>query len=126
MGTRLGLHKVLCDLLASFNTWFWDPFNFETDNVIDAIKNEAKKHVYFQPPENMKLEYPCIIYERNSGTSDFADNIPYLHRIRYTVIVVDANPDSPIPGKVAELPTCVFDRHYTADNLNHDVYNLYF
>lgn len=46
--------------------------------------------------------------------------------MRYTVTIIDRNPDSAIPNKVAELPLCSFNRFYTADNLNHFVYNLYF
>jgi hypothetical protein len=83
-------------------------------------------NVYFQPPENVMLEYPCIIYKRDFAETEFADNQPYNHTLRYMVVVIDRNPDSDIPGKVASLPKCVFNRFYTADNLNHDVYNVFF
>ena len=83
-------------------------------------------HVYFQPPENTTLEYPCIIYRRDSADTKFADNRPFRYEKRYQVMVIDQDPDSPIPDKVADLPSCVFDRHYTADYLNHDVFNLFF
>jgi hypothetical protein len=58
--------------------------------------------------------------------TQFAGNIPYRRTKRYMVTVVDQNPDSDIPDKVASLPTATFNRFYTADNLNHDVYRLYF
>jgi hypothetical protein len=83
-------------------------------------------HVYFQPPENIKLNYPCIIYRRDSAVTKFADNRPYRYKKRYQVMVIDQDPDSPIPDKVADLPSCTFERHYTADHLNHDVFNLFF
>lgn len=83
-------------------------------------------HVYFQPPENIRLEYPCIIYRRDSADTKFADNRPFRYEKRYQVMVIDQDPDSPIPDKVAGLPSCVFERHYTADLLNHDVFNLFF
>lgn len=83
-------------------------------------------HVYFQPPPTVKMEYPCIIYRRESESRTFADNSPYRHKKRYQVTVVDKNPDSDIPDKVGSLPLCSFERFFTADNLNHDVYNLYF
>jgi len=41
-------------------------------------------------------------------------------------MVIDKDPDSEIPGMVAKLPLCKFVRHYTTDNLNHDVYRLYY
>lgn len=83
-------------------------------------------NVYFQPPENVRLEYPCIIYKRDFAETEFADNKPYNHTVRYMVMVIDRDPDSDIPPKVAELPMSVFNRFYTADGLNHDVFNVFF
>lgn len=56
----------------------------------------------------------------------YANGEPYMHVIGYKVTIIDANPDSLIPGKIALLPMCSFDRHYKSNNLNHDVYNLYY
>jgi hypothetical protein len=39
---------------------------------------------------------------------------------------MDQDPDSLIPDKVALLPKCVHNRSYVVNNLNHDVFNLYF
>jgi hypothetical protein len=83
-------------------------------------------HVYFQPPESIKMVYPCIVYKRDLRITRFAENKPYNHGKRYQIIVIDANPDSDLPDKIADLPMCIFDRFYTADNLNHDVFNLFF
>lgn len=82
--------------------------------------------VYFQPPNGTKMVYPCIVYERDYADTIFAGNNPYNITKRYTVTVIDRDPDSAISKKVAELPMCLFNRFFTADNLNHDVYNLYF
>lgn len=84
------------------------------------------KNVYFQPPPTVEMKYPCIVYRRDKANTIFADDKPYQNAKRYQVIVVDRDPDSVIPAKVAALPMCIFDRFYTADNLNHDVYNLFF
>jgi hypothetical protein len=84
------------------------------------------ENVYFQPPTNIQLKYPCIIYKRDFAETKFADDIPYNHRLRYAVTVIDRDPDSEIPSKVAAMPMSLFNRFYTADNLNHDVYNVYF
>lgn len=83
-------------------------------------------HVYFQPPATLGLEYPCIVYHRDNEDATFADNKPYSRKKRYTVTVIDRNPDSLIPDKVGALPLCTYNRFYTADNLNHDVYTLFF
>lgn len=82
-------------------------------------------NVYFQPPPNIQMQYPCIVYKRDRVDIDYAGNKPYLNRKRYTVTVMDTDPDSDIPDKVASLQTASFNRHFTADNLNHDVYTLY-
>lgn len=83
-------------------------------------------NVYFQPPSNIQLVYPCIIYSRDYGDTKFADNFPYSFMQRYSVMVIDKNPDSELPAKVAALPRATFNRFFAADNLNHDVYSVYF
>lgn len=83
-------------------------------------------NVYFQPPTNVKLEYPCIIYKRDFANTKFADNNPYDHMLRYAITIIDRDPDSLIPAKVAAMPMSIFNRFFTVDNLNHDVYNVYF
>lgn len=83
-------------------------------------------NVYFQPPPNIKMKYPCIIYTRDNMDIIYANNRPYKNKKRYQVIAVDVNPDSNIHDKLAALPLCSYERFYSADNLNHDVFNLYF
>lgn len=94
----------------------------EFQTILESITD----HVYFQPPPNVALEYPCIIYQRDYADTKFADNAPYSHKLRYMVTVIDRDPDSDIPGKVAALPMSTFNRFYTADSLNHDVYQVFF
>lgn len=86
----------------------------------------GSSNVYFQPPSNIQMQYPCIIYKWDSAETIFADNSPYRYSKRYQVTVIDSDPDSGIPDKIAALPMCKFDRFYPADNLNHDVFNLFF
>ena len=83
-------------------------------------------NVYFQPPSNTQMRYPAIRYERSEMAVKHADNGPYNRRIRYMVTVIDSNPDSEIVNRVSMLPYCYFDRHYAQDNLNHDVFEIYF
>lgn len=86
----------------------------------------GSNNVYFQPPPTVQMQYPCIVYNRDDIDTAFADNKPYKHKKRYQVTVIDKDPDSVIHEKVAALPMCSYDRFYTADNLNHDVFNLFF
>ena len=101
MGTRLQLQSQLEALLGSRN-------------------------VYFQPPATVKMKYPCIVYSLSSIKTKFADDRPYNCQRRYQVISIDPNPDSIVPDKLAALPMCLYDRSYTADNLNHNVFNIYY
>jgi len=86
----------------------------------------GSENVYFQPPSNVQMSYPAIVYSRDNLHTKFADNLPYGTDARYQVTVIDRNPDSDIPSKIAALPKCVYDRFFVADNLHHDVFRLYF
>lgn len=86
----------------------------------------GNRHVYYQPPENLKMEYPCIRYTRNNITSSHADNINYVNKTSYEIVVIDKYPDNAVIEKILELPLSSFDRHYSSDNLNHDVILLYY
>lgn len=83
-------------------------------------------NVYFQPPTGMQMVYPAITYKRDFAVTEFADNIPYSRTKRYMVTVIDQNPDSLIPDKVADLPMTTFNRHFSVGQLNHDIYTVYF
>lgn len=86
----------------------------------------GEDHVYFQPPANVSLQYPCIVYERARMSVDYADNSPYRHAKRYKVTLITSNPDSELLDKIAMLPQSSHDAFYTEDSLNHDVFTIYF
>lgn len=83
-------------------------------------------NVYFQPPDNITMQYPCIVYNREKPDAKFASNRLYLYKERYQVTLIDRDPNSPTIYKIASLPLCTMDRWYAADNLNHYVFTLYF
>lgn len=101
MGTRLELHQKLVELLGS-------------------------NHVYFQPPSTVKLVYPCIVYELQTISKWSADDLPYKLSNRYSVMLIDKNPDTTIPTDIASLPMCRAERFFTADNLYHYQFELYY
>lgn len=84
------------------------------------------KHVYYQPPENLKMEYPAIRYSRSEIDSRHADDRKYTSHNVYEVIVIDEDPDNSAIQKILELPYSRLERHYVADNLNHDLIRLYY
>lgn len=93
-------------------------------DVLEEILGSSS--VYFQPPTNVQMTYPAIVYNRDYRAVQYADNEVYTKTLRYQVTVIDRNPDSLIPEKVGDLPMSTFVRHFTADNLNHDIYDVYF
>lgn len=92
---------------------------------LSAELHKICSNVYFQPPETVKLKYPCIIYQRSDSWINSADNIPYIALKGYSVTVIDMNPDSLIPDQVEALPYCRFDRPATVDNLYHWYFTLF-
>jgi hypothetical protein len=82
--------------------------------------------VYYQPPETVRMSYPCIVYSVDNALTRFADNKPYSYDKAYILTVIDQDPDSPIPNKIAELPKCRFDRQFVADNLYHVTFKVFF
>lgn len=86
----------------------------------------GSRHVYYQTPESVKMEYPAIRYSKSDIDTKFANNKPYLYKNKYELIVIDRQPDNPVINKLIMLPMCTYDRHYTADNLHHDVLTLYY
>lgn len=85
----------------------------------------GSKNVYFQPPSNRKLTYPCIIYQLDRVAKISADNIAYIRQKAYQVTWIGKNPDDDTPDKLGALPFAVFVRFFVSDNLNHHVYRVY-
>jgi hypothetical protein len=102
MGTRVDLHYKLVDILGSSN-------------------------VYFQPPASITMRYPAIVYSLDNIQARFANNMPYNQKRRYKITYITKDPDSELIDIFPlKLPSVDFDRVYTADNLYHYVYTIYY
>ena len=86
----------------------------------------GSKNVYYQPPESFKMEYPCIRYSKSRPDVKHADNVKYLNKDRYEIIVIDRRPDNKVIKDLLTMSYSSFDRHYVSNNLHHDIINLYF
>lgn len=86
----------------------------------------GSRNVYYQPPESLKIIYPAIIYSKRKPDIKRADNKIYALTNCYEIIVVSKTPDNPVIDKLLELPMCEWDRGYKSENLNHDVFTLYY
>ena len=101
------------------------------DSRIDLQTNlEAvlgSRNVYFQPPESLKLKYPCIVYNLATIETINADNKNYLLLNRYTVTLIHTDPDNDVKTDILNsFRNVSMDTVYTKDNLYHYVYDLYY
>ena len=102
MNKRLELHEKLCELVGNTN-------------------------VYFQPPETVKLSYPCVIYNIGVGNAKRADDTVYNYVNSYEVIFIFKNPNLEILEQViTTIPMSSVSRCYIADNLNHYAFKIYY
>ena len=85
----------------------------------------GNENVYFQPPKSKEMKYPAIRYSKKTIESRYANNRAYSLLDCYEIIVIDPRPNNPVINEILQLPYSRFDRHYTAENLNHDVITLY-
>lgn len=102
MGSRLNLQTELEELLGS-------------------------RKVYFQPPESKKISYDCIVYNRKDIWNRHADNNNYVLTDCYELTFIYRDPDNNLTHDILEhFQYSSFNRHFTSDNLNHDVITIYY
>lgn len=95
------------------------------DKLVELLGSD---HVYFQPPESIRMKYPCFVYERSSGYSQPADDIKYQYYFRYELMYITKEPDTNdfIKEVLESFRYCTYTRHFVSDNLNHEVFDLYY
>ena len=102
MASRIELHEELCTILGTRN-------------------------VYFQAPESVRMQYDAIRYKLDGKDLKRANNKIYLNTNKYEGVVITRDPDTTIPDKIlSHFEMCSFGRPYTADNLNHYPFTLYY
>lgn len=99
-----------------------------TREELDALLciKTGNDNVYFQPPENLQLTYPCTVYELDGFYEPKADNYDYHRRHRYKLTYITHDPDDPNIEALSDLQYCQMNRPYTADNLYHYPYIIYY
>jgi len=96
----------------------------ELQGILEGIL--GSRNVYFEPPSNVRMNYPAIVYTRKSIDNLSADDGVYKQDTAYEVIVIDQNPDSHIVYDISRLPKCRHTSHFVSENLNHDGFTLYY
>lgn len=93
----------------------------------DLLKKTLEiEYLYFRRPGDIGMKYPCAIYDLANASSFYADDKTYINKKRWSITVIDEDPDTEIPWRLLELPYCSFDRQYEVDGLNHFVFTLYY
>ena len=94
----------------------------ELSNKLHSICN----NVYYQPPADKKLLYPCIIYNLEAIGVIFADNGIYRIMNQYSILYITRDPDDTNINNILKFRYCNFGRSYSSDNLHHYSYTIYF
>lgn len=92
---------------------------------LQAIFESITPNVYFDPPENLKMKWPAIVYRRRTIDIRHASDASYILSPSYEVTVIDPDPRGLIAAEVVKLPMCAHNRFFKSDNLNHDVFIIY-
>lgn len=96
----------------------------DLQNLLEATL--GSKNVYYQPPESIKLKYPCIVYQLDKIKKNEADNKWYRIRTSYQATLIYKEADSTLPYEMVKLDSCAHVQHFKSDNLYHDVYSIEF
>lgn len=92
------------------------------DKLVDILGSE---YVYYNPPQSVKLHYPCIRFILNGIRKGSADDRGYLKHRNYTITLIHKDPDNLIVDDILDMPLCTFERSYIADNFYHFVFTKY-
>lgn len=82
---------------------------------------------YFQPPSNIKMAYPCIVYNKIPKASEYANNHTYKYLQGYQLTVITTDADSQVADNLeSHFQYCKITREFVVDNLHHTTLNLYY
>lgn len=86
----------------------------------------AGTKVWFQPPSNISMTYPTVIYHMEGSNNTHADNSTYTKDVRYSVVVMDTNPDSTLWSSIMDaIPRSSLDNVMNVEGLYHWNITLY-
>lgn len=98
----------------------------QRQSLHERLEAICPDRVHFQPPPDVQLTYPAIVYRRSPGQSEFANNRTYMYSQQYDVTLISRDPDSDsLRAALIAIPMSTHDVFFVADNLNHDVYSIY-
>ena len=93
---------------------------------LSDVLNALCPNVYFQPPGGHKLKYPCIVYSLKDLVPRYANNNVYSLESEYDLQYITRDPDDSVIRKIAMIPSCRMNSSFSADNVHHYQYSLYY
>lgn len=96
---------------------------YDLDDLLMQIHKGG--YVYYNPPTNIRMNYPAIRYNLSSISSQYANDRKYSNKKRYDLVVICEESDPEVVDALLELEYCSFNTHYKSDNLNHYSLTLY-
>lgn len=101
-----------------------DDFRLNLHNELKALE---ECEAYYQPPENLKIDYPCFIYRRIPGEFNKANNLTYQYWRCWEIIFITDDSESTIrEDMLRHFSMCRHIRDFVNDNLYHHVFNLFY
>lgn len=98
----------------------------KTDLIQSKLRSLGIDNVYFEPPQTVKMAYPCAVFHRGTISSRSANNRVYKIDDSYELKYITREPDSEMVHKILRAFQMIRHiRHYTADGLHHDQFKLY-
>lgn len=82
--------------------------------------------VYFQPPSNLQLKYPCFVYHYENSTPMLADNTVHRFTDRYQVSYLTKKALDTTYVKLLEDPLVSYSSRYVSENIYHNVMSVYY
>ncbi len=84
-------------------------------------------NVYFQPPSNLTMKYPCIVYSKNGKSRRFGNDRIYNSIQGYQLTVIEIDPYGTTADDLEEsLQYCTINQNFVIDGLHHTTLNLYY
>lgn len=88
---------------------------------------EVLDNVYFQPPADIRMKYPCIVYHKSGKYREYADNIQFREMQLYQVTVISPDPDNQIADILERsFQHCYITNYMVVDHLSHTQLTLYY
>lgn len=91
------------------------------------LLQQAVQHnrVYFQPPENLKIVYPAVVFHLSKIEIDRASDVPYKGAKEYSVTLITKDPEPDVIDEILKIPYSSLDTTYISDGMNHFVFTIY-